>query len=468
MINRVLIRIKVVQLLYSYLLTEKLFTLESQPTPPTKEKRFAYQLYIDMLTLMTRIADGVEQRGGYKPLADNRFIRTVRNDEKIKSQTAKDRINGSPFASAALVQRFADTIRETPFFKDYAKAGSQDMASDLKVWREIFNLIIKPDKGLAQIYSELPNFSPRGVERMQELMETTFANFSSSQDHVSDAVKTLDYSLHKANELYYRLLLLIVELTRLQSINLDAARHKYIPTESDLNPNTRFVDNKLAMRLSENAQLQAYCDTNKLSWFTNERPLLNNLLKAILDSELYKNYMAAPEASFKDDCLLWKNLLRYIILPNEELQETLENQSVFWNDDMDFIGTFVIKTIRRVEDDEPEPILPMYKDDEDARFGRELFNAVIKNKDEANEIIDKALNKDSWEADRLAFMDVVILRTALTEILNFPKIPVNVSINEYIEIAKAYSTPKSSYFINGLLGAAVNNLRQEGRLPAND
>ena len=464
MINRVLIRIKVVQLLYSYLLTEKLFTLESQPTPPTKEKRFAYQLYIDMLTLMTRIADSVEQRGGFKPLADNRFIRTVRADEKIKSQVAKDRINGSPFASPALVQRFADSIKETPFFKDYVKAGSQDMASDLKVWREIFNLIIKPDTGLAQLYAEQPNFSPRGVERMQELMDTTFANFSSSQGHVSDAVKTLDYSLRKANELYHWLLLLVVELTRLQSLNLDAARHKYIPTDQDLNPDTRFVDNKLALRLREDTQLQAYCETNKMSWFTNERPLLNTLLKAVLDSDIYKDYMAAPEVSFKDDCLLWKNLLRYVILPNRELQETLENQSVFWNDDIDSIGTFVLKTIRRVEDDEPEPLLPMYKDDEDARFGRELFNAVIKNKEEATRIIDKALNKDSWEADRLAFMDVVILRTALTEILNFPKIPVNVSINEYIEIAKAYSTPKSSYFINGLLGAAVNNLRQEGRI----
>ncbi|MCM1320269.1 MAG: transcription antitermination factor NusB [Muribaculaceae bacterium] len=464
MINRVLIRIKVVQLLYSYLLTEKLFTLESQPTPPTKEKRFAYQLYIDMLTLMTRIADNVEQRGGHKPLADNRFIRTVRADEKIKTQLAKDRINGSAFASPALVERFANTIKETAFYKDYAKSGSLDMASDLKVWREIFNLILKPDTSLAQLFTELPNYSPRGVERMQELMDITFTNFSSSQGHVSDAVKTLDFSLRKANELYHLLLLLVVELTRLQNLALDSARHKYIPTESDLNPDMRFVNNKLAMRLAEDEQLRAYCETNKLSWFTNDRPLLNKLLKAVLDSEYYKNYMAAPEVTFNDDCQLWKNLLRYVILPNEELHEALENQSVFWNDDLDSIGTFVIKTIRRVEDDEPEPILPMYKDDEDARFGRELFNAVIKNKDVTTEIIDKALNKDSWESDRLAFMDVVILRTALTEILNFPKIPVNVSINEYIEIAKAYSTPKSSYFINGLLGAAVNNLREEGHL----
>ena len=106
----------------------------------------------------------------------------------------------------------------------------------------------------------------------------------------------------------------------------------------------------------------------------------------------------------------------------------------------------------------------MYKDDEDARFGRELFNAVVKHKDEYRALVAAVLNKDSWDADRLAFMDVVILLTALAELMNFPKIPVNVTINEYIELAKAYSTPKSAFFINGILGAAVSHLREEGKL----
>ncbi|MCM1005475.1 MAG: transcription antitermination protein NusB [Prevotella sp.] len=464
MINRVLIRIKVVQLLYSYLLTEKLFTLESQPTPPTKEKRFAYQLYIDMLTLMTRIASEVQQRGGHKPLADNRFIRTLLADEKIKTQLAKDRLNPTPLSSEALVSRISEAVKETAFYKDYAKSESLDMAHDLKVWRDIFNIILKPDAGLARIYAELPNYSPRGVERMQELMVTTFANFSSSQGHVSDASKTLDFSLRKANELYHLILLLIVDLTRLREQNLDSRRHKYVVTEEDLNPDMRFVDNKLALRIAEDPQFQAYAEKNKLSWFTHDAATLDYLLKKVLDSDFYKKYMEAPEASFHDDCLLWKNLLRYVILPDEELQDTLESKSVFWNDDLDSIGTFVLKTLRRYEDGEPEPLLPMYKDDEDARFGKELFNAVIKGKETATEIIEQALNKDSWESDRLAFMDVVILRTALAELLNFPKIPVSVTVNEYIEIAKAYSTPKSSYFINGLLGAAVANLREQGKL----
>lgn len=464
MINRVLIRIKVVQLLYSYLLTEKLFTLESQPTPPTKEKRFAYRLYIDMLVLMTRIADNVQQRGGHRPLADNRFIRTVMADEKIKSQIAKNRLEPSPLDSPALVQRLSDMVKESASYKAYAKNGSSDMAADLKVWREIFNLMLVPDTQLAKIYEELPNYSLRGVERMHQLMETTFTNFSSSQGHVADAAKTLSHSLDKARELYYLLLLLAVELTRLQEQNLDAARHKYLATDSDLNPDLRFVENRFIERLAADADFTAFVEKNKLSWFANDRVLLSSLLKRVTASDIYKDYMASPEPSYQDDCLLWKNLYRYIILPDEELQESLEDKSVFWNDDTDTIGTFVIKTVRRFEEECPDPLLPMYKDDEDARFGRELFNAVVKNKEEYGEILDNALNKDSWEADRLAFMDVVIARTALAEILNFPKVPVNVSLNEYIEIAKAYSTPKSPFFINGLLGAAISNLRAEGRL----
>ena len=162
--------------------------------------------------------------------------------------------------------------------------------------------------------------------------------------------------------------------------------------------------------------------------------------------------------------MLWRNFLRYVVFPSDDLNEALEGKSVYWNDDIDTIGTFVLKTIRRFEEGENSPLLPQFKDDEDSRFGRELFNEVLKHKDEYNAIIEEALNKDSWDTDRLAFMDTVIARTALAELLNFPKIPVSVTINEYIEIAKAYSTPKSSFFLNGLLGAAVTNLRKQGKL----
>lgn len=467
MINRVLIRIKVIQLLYSYLLTEKLFTLESQPTPPTKEKRFAYQLYMDMLVLMTRIANAVEQRGGHKPLADNRFIRTVQEDEKIRSLHTKQNMEHSPFATQTLINPIAAAVKDSAVYKAYVKQGSTDMSGDLKVWREIFSLFLVPNTALNSIFETLPNYSLRGVERMKEMMEVTFVNFSSSQDHVADALKTLNFSLDKARELYARMLQLSVDLTIQQDRNLDAARHKYVVTDRDLNPNLRFVENSFVKTLAETPDYVQLVEKLKGSWIADNPILVNSLLKQITTSDIYRDYMEAPSTDFHADCEFWRNLYRFLIFPSPELNEALEDKSVFWNDDLDIIGTFVLKTIRRFQDGDADPILPMYKDDEDARFGRELFNAVVKHKDEYKEIVATVLNKDSWDADRLAFMDVVILLTALAELLCFPKIPVNVTINEYIELAKAYSTPKSAFFINGILGAAVSMLRNEDRLLKN-
>lgn len=413
MINRVLIRIKVVQLLYSYLLTEKLFTLESQPTPPTKEKRFAYKLYIDMLTLMTRVASDIKQRGDRFPLLDNRFIRTVLADEKIKSQLAKDRIEPSPLATPGLVSSLANAVKDSAVYKAYLKNEASDLTADLKVWRDIFHTIFVPDTALSQSYTSLPNYSPRGVERMYELMDSTFSNFSSSQGYMADAVKTLDYSLSKAYELYYSLLLLMVEITQLQEQNLDAARHKYIVSDEDINPNLKFVENSLVAAIAANPEFQTYVKANKLSWLANDKATVSALLKQIIASDYYQEYMSKPDTSFSEDCQLWRNLLRYVVFPSDDLEEALESKSVYWNDDLDTIGTFVLKTIRRFEDGDKSPLLPKFKDDEDSRFGRELFNAVLKHKDEYSAIIEEALNKDSWDTDRLAFMDTVIARTAL-------------------------------------------------------
>ena len=464
MINRVLIRIKVVQLLYSYLLTEKVFTLESQPTPPTKEKRFAYGLYLDMLVLLTRIADTVVQRGGVKPLSDNRFIRTVGSDEKVKSLINKLKKEPSPVCTDAIVDRLSERVKESAVYKAYAKLQGSDMAADVKVWREIFNLIVMTDAPLREAIEQLAGFSPSGVERMRGLMEVTFVNFSSSQSYVDDAVKTLRFSLDKARELYFAMLLLAVQLTDLQEQNLDAARHKYVVTDADLNPTMRFGENGFIRALRQDPDLVEAVERLKLSWLPEHHILLSTLLKAITTSQIYLDYMAAPSTDFKADCELWRDLLRRVVFPHPDLAEALEDQCVFWNDDLDIIGTFVLKTVRRFEEGEAQPLLPMYKDYEDSTFGRELFEAVVRNKDQYRDLINEVLNKDSWDADRLAFMDVVIFETALAEIMTFPKVPVSVSVNEYLELAKAYSTPKSAFFINGLLGAAVAKLREEGKL----
>ena len=175
--------------------------------------------------------------------------------------------------------------------------------------------------------------------------------------------------------------------------------------------------------------------------------------------------MDFPATDLHEDTEFWRNVCKQIILHDEDFLEALEEESVFWNDDLEIIGTFVLKTMKRFEEDDTRgAVLPMYKDEEDARFGSHLFADVVRNKDLYRRYIDDFINTEHWDTDRLAVMDVIITMTALAEIMNFPKIPLVVSINEYIELAKSYSTSKSGAFVNGLLSSIIGRLREEGRI----
>lgn len=462
MINRVLIRIKVVQLLYSFLLTDNRFMLESQPLAPTKEKRFAYNLYLDMLILMIRISQRIEKRGGYLPLHDTRFIKKILADEKIKSLQMRFRQDQFPFER--LVDSLAEEVKESGIYKNFQKSTSE--AEDDQVWERIFNLIIYVNPALNAAISKRENFTIRGVERMKEMMTDTFKNFYASRDNISDAVNTLSVSMGKARELYFRLLLLPVELVNLRRDQLEENRNKYVPTDEDLNPNMRFVENQLVAAISEDPDMIEYVEENRLSWMAEDRQLLESILSTVMDSEVYRDYMRFPATDFQTDCDFWRDIFKYVILNDENFLEALETKSVFWNDDLDIISTFVLKTIRRFEEGCPgnRPVLPMYKDEEDAQFGVKLFSDVVKNKDVYRRYIDDSVVSEKWDSERLAFMDVVITMTALSEIVNFPKIPLVVSINEYIEIAKSYSTSKSGAFVNGLLYSISNKLREENKI----
>ena len=462
MINLVLIRIKVVQLLYSYLLTDNRFMLESQPTSPTKEKRFAYSLYLDMLVLMIKISERIEKRGGYLPLHDTRFIKKLLADDKIKSLQQKFRNEIFPFER--LVEPLAELVKESGIYKNFQKKA--DDTEDDTVWENIFNLIISVNPALNNAFTTRENFTLRGVERMKGMMAETFKNFYASRDNISDAVNTLAYSMDRARELYFRLLLLPVELVNLRENQIEDNRNKFVPTAEDLNPNMRFVENGLVAALREDPDMLAYVEENELSWMKEDPQLLESLLKAVMQSDIYDEYMRFPATDFHTDCEFWRDIMKHVILNDENFLDALETKSVFWNDDLDIISTFAIKTIKRFEDARPDahPVLPMYKDEEDAAFGKKLFMDVVKNKDVYRRYIDDSVSSDKWDTDRLAFMDVVVTMTALSEIINFPKIPLVVSINEYIEIAKSYSTSKSGAFVNGLLYSITNKLREEGKI----
>ncbi len=468
MINRILIRIKVVQLLYSYLLTENHFMLESLPSQPTKEKRFAYSLYLDMLVLMVLTARNITRRGGVQPLVDNRVIQILLHDDKIKSMLLKAQSSTFPFTS--LSSSLAEEIKDMQLYKDYAKTGSNDITGDVKVFREIFKNVLMKSAGVKAAIQDRENYTARGVERMEEMIEKTFKSLLSSHGP-ADAMRSLRFSLDKARELYFRLLYLPIDLTRLMKDEIEINKKKLLPTAEDLHPNTRFIDNQLVESLKNDSRISQYMEKHKATWLPDEEATLRRLLRDIKDSEVYNQYMSASSTDYATDCELWRNLFKTVIFPSADFLEALEDKSIFWNDDIDIIGTFVLKTFKRFADEtpshparQPEVVLEMYKDREDAEFSSKLFNAVVRNKEAYRNLIDEAVHKESWDMERLAFMDVVILLTAIAEILNFPKIPVKVTINEYIEMAKSYSTSKSGGFVNGILGNIITRLRSEGKL----
>lgn len=451
------------QLLYSYFLVQNNFSVQSAPSSPTKEKRFAYSLYIDYLYLMIRIAETIRKSDRKYPLAETRFIQKLSADNIIKSVRNK---YSSTFPLSLAVDGLAERVASSAIYKRFLT----DEMSEPTIWPEIFKHFISTDTTISSLAENYENYSLRGVDRAKEMMAETFREFASSQDNILEGLADLKASLEKARELYFRLLLLPVELTYQQEVDLDERRMRYNRKEEDINPNPKFIDNELVKLLRDSETIKDFAESKKISWVEQDRDIVRHLLKKILESDIYKEYMEDPTADLNSDCEFWKKIMRHVIFEDPDFLEMMEQKSVFWNDDFDIIGEFAIKTFRRFEEKATnpgsaiDPVLPMYKDSEDARFGSELFEATVKKSKVYREYIDEALNTQHWESDRLAYMDVVIMMTALAEITTFPKIPIQASLNEYIEIAKSYSSAKSGAFINGLLANVITNLKASGKL----
>ncbi|MBS4826060.1 MAG: transcription antitermination factor NusB [Bacteroides sp.] len=275
-----------------------------------------------------------------------------------------------------------------------------------------------------------------------KIVQIIYAYYQNGGKNLDTAEKELFFSLSKAYDLYNYLLLLMVEVTKYASKRLDAAKNKLVPTKEDLSPNMKFVEN-------------------------HEGDFIKNLCEQIMQSDIYKEYMASETSSYEEDRELWRKLYKKIIFNNTALDEVLEDQSLYWNDDKEIVDTFVLKTIKRFnpENGEKQELLPEFKDEEDQDFARRLFRRSILNADYYRHLISE--NSKNWDLSRVAVMDVIIMQIALAEILSFPNIPVNVSLNEYVEIAKLYSTPKSGGFINGTLDGIVNQLKKENKLTKN-
>ena len=248
-----------------------------------------------------------------------------------------------------------------------------------------------------------------------KIIQIVYAYYQNGSKNLDSAEKELFFSLSKAYDLYNYLLMLMIALTD----------------------------------------------------YANDQDFIKELYDKIVESDIYKEYMASADNSYEADRELWRKLYKAFVFNNDSLDQVLEDQSLYWNDDKEIVDTFVLKTIKRFEEKNGanQALLPEFKDDEDQEFARRLFRRTILNADYYRHLISE--NTKNWDLDRVAFMDVIVMQTALAEILSFPNIPVSVSLNEYVEIAKLYSTAKSGSFINGTLDGIVNQLKKEGKLAKN-
>jgi len=296
-----------------------------------------------------------------------------------------------------------------------------------------------------------------------KVVQMVYAYYQSDTKDLAKAEKEFFHSIEKACDLYYYLLQLILTITNYANQRLDSARNKYLPTEEEKNPNRKFIDNAFAAQLAQNKSLQSYLNKTRMSW-VNQEGFIKSVYEQIQSSDFYVAYMNEPEACYEADQEIWRKIFRDILQKSEELPEVLEEQNIYWNDDLDIIITFVMKTIKRFkpETGKNQELLPMFKDDSDRKFASDLFCNSIRNRERYRELINESVK--NWDIERLALMDLLILQVALGEILDIEGIPVNVSLNEYIDIAKSYSTQKSGTFINGTLDNIVTELRKQNKL----
>lgn len=299
-----------------------------------------------------------------------------------------------------------------------------------------------------------------------KVVQIVYAYYQNGGKNLDTAEKELFFSLNKAYDLYNYLLLLMVEVTKYAEKCVLAGKSKMRPTPEELNPNMKFIENRFVAQLECNEQLCAFTETQKKSW-DNDEEFVKSFYEKIQETEYYQEYMADPYRSYEADRELWRKIYKNLIFNNPELDALLEEQSLYWNDDKEIVDTFVLKTIKRfdVKLGAKQPLLPEYKDEEDQEYARRLFRRTILNADYYRHLMME--NTRNWNLDRVAFMDLIIMQIALAEILSFPNIPVSVSLNESVELAKLYSTPKSPGFINGMLDAIVNQLKKEGKLTKN-
>jgi len=295
-----------------------------------------------------------------------------------------------------------------------------------------------------------------------KVMQSIYAVLQSKSDNLPKEEKFLIFNIKKATDLYILQLLLMVEIRNLALEHIEIKKKKYLATDEDKNPNLKFINNKAIQAISDSPEIKEYVAKSKLTDWKDNREYVRILLDEMSESEIYKDYLNSEKEGFFEDRSFLIDLFKNIIAPNEKLFDFYESLNLSWVDDYPLVNTTILKVLRQMENGQYISLKHLEVKEDDEEFLYELFRKTILHQQEFTSEIDE--KTPNWDTERIADMDMILIKMALTEFLYFPSIPTKVTINEYIEIAKDYSTRKSSYFINGVLDKLLKDYNKSGRL----
>ncbi|RED48327.1 transcription antitermination factor NusB [Seonamhaeicola aphaedonensis] len=297
-----------------------------------------------------------------------------------------------------------------------------------------------------------------------KVMQTLYAFKGNESDDFSKDQKFLLFSIDNMYSLYLLLISLLLQVRKRAVTDLQKKQQKLLATKEDKNPNRKFINNQLLELLSNDSELKNQLETYKINNWEHDSEYVEVIFKAITSSELYHEYMQTRVSDFKEDKAFVIDVFKDIIAPNEKLYDYIEDKNLTWLDDLPTVNTTILKLLRKTKlTNTKYHFTPkLYKEEEDQQFALDLFTKTLLNRSLINKEIEQKTK--NWDADRIADIDYTLMQMAICELKNFPSIPVKVTINEYLEIAKEYSTPKSSIFINGILDKLVKEYQQAGTL----
>ncbi|MCK5678686.1 MAG: transcription antitermination factor NusB [Flavobacteriaceae bacterium] len=295
-----------------------------------------------------------------------------------------------------------------------------------------------------------------------KVMQSVYALLQSKSDNLVKEEKFLLFSIQKALDLYILQLLMIVEVKKIAFEHIEIKKKSHLATSQDKNPNLKFINNQVVQAIENSNEINDYVIQKKLDYWNDNREYVRIIWDELKESELYNNYLSIQDTSFKEDKEFSVNFFEKIIAPNEKLYDYYESLNLSWVDDLPLVNTLVIKTIKQLQKGNLISLKELEVKEDDKEFLIDLFRKTVLHHDEySDEIDDKTPN---WDTDRIAEIDLILIKLAITEFIYFPSIPTKVTINEYIEIAKDYSTAKSSYFINGVLDKLLKEYNKSNRL----